>query len=159
MRADEGIKATGIVRFTGAVSAVRTGAAQIVGAPGNYHFCAGRTPQGLYDRGHFLIKVTAVTVSAVILYAQQMMRAQMQTRVRSGRSSRRGRSGSGRCFHYTAGSPAYMVLRIAASTGRAMMITAAILMKFPGMKGITQAAREASRVMPVTTMNHAVPMT
>lgn len=156
MRADEGIKATGIVRFAGAVSAVRTGAAQIVGSPGKYHYCAGRTLQGLYDRGHFLMKVTAVAVSAVILYAQQMMRAQMQTCGRSGRS---GRSSSGRCFHYTAGSPAYMVLRMAVSTGRAMMITAAILMKLPGMKGITQAAREASRVMPVTTMNHAVPMT
>lgn len=133
-----------------------TGSTQIVGAPGKYHYCAGWTLQGLYDRGHFLIKITAVAVSAVILYAQQMMRAQMQT---CGRSVRSGRSSSGRCFHYTAGSPAYMVLRMAVSTGRAMMITAAILMKFPGMKGITQAAREASRVMPVTTMNHAVPMT
>lgn len=159
MRADEGIKATGIVRFTGAVSAVRTGAAQIVGSPGKYHYCAGWTLQGLYDRGHFLIKITAVAVSAVILYAQQMMRAQMQTCGRSGRSVRSGRSSSGRCFHYTAGSPAYMVLRIAASTGSAMMITAAILMKLPGMNGITQAASEASSVMPVTTMNQAVPMT
>lgn len=154
MRADEGIKATGIVRFTGAVSAVGTGAAQIVGAPGKYHFCAGRTPQGLYDRGHFLIKVTAVTVSAVILYAQQMMRAQMQTRGR-----RSSTSGIGRCFHYTAGSPVYTALRMAVSRGRPMRTTAAILMKSPGMKGITQAASEASRVMPVTAINHAVPMT
>ena len=133
---------------------MRTESAKIVGDPGKKHLCAGRASQDLDDCSHFLMKVTAVTVSAVILYAQQMMRAQMQTR---GRSS--STSGIGRCFHYTAGSPVYTALRIAVSRGRPMRTTAAILMKSPGMKGITQAASEASRVMPVTAINHAVPMT
>ena len=74
-------------------------------------------------------------------------------------SSFQGPAAGLECRLYTAGSFAYIVLRIAASTGRPIITTAAILIRLPGRKGITHAVREASSVIPVTNMNHAVPMT
>ena len=46
----------------------------------------------------------------------------------------------------------------ATSMGGATSMTAMILMRSPGRKGMTQAAREAARVILVWAMNHAVPI-
>ena len=44
------------------------------------------------------------------------------------------------------------------SMGGATSMTAMILMRSPGRKGMTQAAREAARVILVWAMNHVVPI-
>lgn len=58
---------------------------------------------------------------------------------------------------YTAPWLAGAAFLSAASMGGATSMTAMILMRSPGRKGMTQAAREAARVILVWTMNHAVP--
>ena len=118
-------------------------AAEIVGAVGKLDREGGIARQRFFDKGHLGDEFFAVSAADKGLKTEQMVRAKMED----------GKVG----LHHAALPVAGTTRFKAASIGGATSMTATILIRSPGRKGITQAARDAPRVMPVWAMNHAVP--
>ena len=77
---DEFVEPDRIFGFADTVPAVRAGYTQIVSTVSEFYRDSGGGLQRCDHGGHFFMKTGVIAVSAVILYAQKVVRAKMQDR-------------------------------------------------------------------------------